>query len=81
MKTFTIAAVLAASVAASPAAIEKRATITPVTIKGNGGFSKASYTIALFTDSMQLSSLAISASTFVVSTTSQVRTIHSPAIT
>jgi hypothetical protein len=30
--------VLAASVAASPAAIEKRATgITPVTIKGNGG--------------------------------------------
>jgi hypothetical protein len=38
MKSFTIAAVLAASVAASPAAIEKRATgITPVTIKGNGG--------------------------------------------
>jgi hypothetical protein len=37
MKVAAIAAVLAATVAASPAPIEKRA-ITPVTIKGNGTF-------------------------------------------
>jgi hypothetical protein len=39
MKTAAIAAVLAASVAASPAAIEKRASIQPVTIKGNAFFA------------------------------------------
>ncbi|KAH8724046.1 Glucanosyltransferase-domain-containing protein [Phaeosphaeriaceae sp. PMI808] len=38
MKTFALAAVLAASAAASPAAIEKR-TITPVTVKGNAFFA------------------------------------------
>jgi len=36
MKTFAIAAVLAASAAATPAATQKRANITPVTVKGNG---------------------------------------------
>jgi uncharacterized membrane protein len=36
MKTAAIAAVLAASAAATPAAIEKRASISPVTVKGNG---------------------------------------------
>lgn len=51
MKTFAIAAVLAASVAASPAAIEKRATITPVTIKGNGEFrTPPTQAIDLFVD-------------------------------
>jgi hypothetical protein len=41
MKTFAIAAVLAASAAATPtAAVQKRA-ITPVTVKGNGMFNNA----------------------------------------
>jgi hypothetical protein len=40
MKTTAIAAILAASVAATPAAIEKRATsVTPVTVKGNAFFA------------------------------------------
>ncbi|KAF2028791.1 hypothetical protein EK21DRAFT_68926 [Setomelanomma holmii] len=39
MKIAAIAAVLAASVAATPAAIEKRASITPVTVKGNAFFA------------------------------------------
>jgi hypothetical protein len=39
MKTFAITAVLAAAVAATPAAIEKRASITPVTVKGNAFFA------------------------------------------
>ncbi|KAF2822124.1 hypothetical protein CC86DRAFT_448516 [Ophiobolus disseminans] len=38
MKTFAIAAVLAATAAATPASIEKRA-ITPVTVKGNAFFA------------------------------------------
>jgi hypothetical protein len=39
MKTAAIAAVLAASAAATPAAIEKRASISPVTVKGNAFFA------------------------------------------
>jgi len=39
MKTFAIAAVLAASAAATPAATQKRANITPVTVKGNAFFA------------------------------------------
>ncbi|KAH7380386.1 Glucanosyltransferase-domain-containing protein [Phaeosphaeria sp. MPI-PUGE-AT-0046c] len=39
MKTAAIAAVLAASVAASPAPVQKRASITPVTVKGNAFFA------------------------------------------
>jgi hypothetical protein len=72
MKTAAITAVLAAAVAASPAAVEKRASITPVTIKGNGGFRQEYLSTGLLTDNMQLSSLATSVSTSVVSTTSQV---------
>jgi len=36
MKTFAIAAVLAATAIATPSATEKRSKITPVTVKGNG---------------------------------------------
>ncbi|EAT81985.2 1,3-beta-glucanosyltransferase [Parastagonospora nodorum] len=39
MKSGAIAAVLAATVAASPAAVQKRASITPVTVKGNAFFA------------------------------------------
>jgi len=39
MKTFAISALLAATAAASPAAVEKRASITPVTVKGNAFFA------------------------------------------
>jgi hypothetical protein len=73
MKSAAIAAVLAATVAASPAAVEKRASITPVTVKGNGTLlSWFEAWIDLFTHVMQLSSQATSVSTFAVSTTSQV---------
>ena len=75
MKVASIAAALAATVAASPAPIEKRA-ITPVTIKGNGKFETAGscsrcwYRLP-FIDKPQLSSLARSVSTSAESTISQ----------
>lgn len=68
------ATVLAAGVAASPSAATlapaKRASgITPVTIKGNGSY-RSSGVASGGTDTLQLSSLATSASTSVASTTS-----------
>lgn len=74
MKTTAIAALFAAAVAASPAHIEKRASIQSVTVKGNGAtLEDAKSNVMLLTNNAQLSSLATSVSIFAVSTISQVR--------